>query len=164
MSRIGDRKATVYLICGFIGAGKTTFSKKLAEETGAIRVTKDEWMVKIFGNKAPNREDFSVLDTNVANLAIKFALELAGRGVDVILDEGYWVRSQRDELKERIEQIGARWVLYYVETPMEEMKERVVNRTINPGKESFEISEEMFDSYVKYWQPPTTDEGFVLAK
>lgn len=164
MNGSGKRKATVYLICGFIGAGKTTFSKKLAEKTGAMRVTKDEWMVKIFGNKVPNREDFETLDTNVANLATEFALELARRGVDVILDEGYWVRLQRDELKERIKQVGASWVLYYVETPMEEMKERVVNRTINPGKESFEISKEMFDSYVKYWQPPTKDEDYLLAE
>lgn len=164
MKRSGEGKATVYLICGFIGAGKTTFSKKLAEKTGAMRVTKDEWMVKIFGNKAPNREDFSILDNNVANLATEFALELAGRGVDVILDEGYWIRSQRDELKERIKQVGARWVLYYVETPMEQMKDRVVKRTINPGSESFEISEEMFDGYVKYWQPPTKDEDYLLAE
>ena len=164
MNMAERRISTVYLICGFIGGGKTTFSKKLARETGAIRVTKDEWMIKIFGNKAPDRVDFEQLDTNVANLATEFALELAGSGMDVILDEGYWVRSQRDELKERVEQAGAKWVLYYVETPMEQMKARVVKRTTNPGNESFEISEEMFESYVKYWEPPTEDEKFILAK
>jgi predicted kinase len=35
------RKPIVYLICGFIGAGKTTFAKKLEEKTGAVRITKD---------------------------------------------------------------------------------------------------------------------------
>jgi predicted kinase len=35
----------VYIICGFIGAGKTTFAKKLEKKTGAVRITKDEWSI-----------------------------------------------------------------------------------------------------------------------
>jgi deoxyadenosine/deoxycytidine kinase len=31
---MNKRKPIVYLICGFIGAGKSTFSKKLEEKTG----------------------------------------------------------------------------------------------------------------------------------
>ena len=52
------RKATVYLICGFIGSGKTTFAKKLEKETGAIRITKDEWLISLFGHdpSIPNYE------------------------------------------------------------------------------------------------------------
>jgi len=38
-------KPIVYVICGFIGAGKTTFAKKLEEKTGAVRITKDEWSI-----------------------------------------------------------------------------------------------------------------------
>lgn len=157
------KKPTVYIICGFIGSGKTTFSKKLAKDTGAFRVTKDEWMVQIFGN-TPVKENFETLDNNVTKLAKDFAFQLVERGVDVILDEGFWAKSQREELKKRIEKAGAKWVLYYVATPIDEMKKRVANRSKNPGKESFEITDEMFDGYLKYWQPPEEDEEFILAK
>ena len=75
MSEIVKKTPTVYLICGFIGAGKTTFSKKLEKETGALRITKDEWMVRIFGN-VPVKDDFETLDTNVAQLATDFAFQL----------------------------------------------------------------------------------------
>ena len=44
------RKPIMYVICGFIGAGKTTFAKKLEEKTGAVRITKDEWLIKLFGH------------------------------------------------------------------------------------------------------------------
>ena len=40
-------KPNVYLICGFIGAGKTTFAKKLEEKTGAVKITKDEWSIRL---------------------------------------------------------------------------------------------------------------------
>lgn len=161
---MNKKQPTVYIICGFIGAGKTTFSKKLAKETGAIHITKDEWMVRIFGNKAPTMEQFSKWDENVAKLARDFAFKLVEHGVDVILDEGYWVRAHRDEIKTKAEKAGAKWILYYVSTPLDEMKKRVINRSKNPGKQSFTISEGMFDSYVKNWKPPTEDEEFILAK
>jgi len=44
------RQSVVYLICGFIGAGKTTFAKKLEEKSGAVRITKDEWSIRIIGS------------------------------------------------------------------------------------------------------------------
>lgn len=157
------KQPTVYLICGFIGAGKTTFSKKLAKSTGALRITKDEWMVQIFGN-TPVEENFETFDNNVTKLAKDFAFQLVERGIDIILDEGFWEKYQREELKKRIEKAGAKWVLYYVSTPLDEMKKRVANRSKNPGKESFEVSDEMFDSYLKYWHPPGKDEEFILVK
>ncbi len=54
-------------------------------------------------------------------------------------------------------------MLYYVDTPMDKMRVRTAQRTIHPGTDSFEISEELFESYVKYWEPPAADEQYTLA-
>jgi predicted kinase len=158
-----SKKPIAYVICGFIGAGKTTFARKLEKETGAIRITKDEWIVKIFGNDITSDKNFARYDKNTTELAKDIAFKILRAGNDVIIDEGFWAISQRNEIKERIIQAGAKWVLYYVEADLDEMRLRVVNRSQDPGNDSFEISEEMFDGYVKYWEPPTTDEGFILA-
>ena len=40
-----------YLICGFLGAGKTTYSQKLSKETGAIHLNPDEWCIKLFSKE-----------------------------------------------------------------------------------------------------------------
>ena len=40
-----------YLICGFLGAGKTTYSPKLSKETGAIHLNPDKWCMKLFSKK-----------------------------------------------------------------------------------------------------------------
>jgi len=40
-------KATIHLICGFMGFGKTTYAKKLAQREKAVRMTPDEWMRQI---------------------------------------------------------------------------------------------------------------------
>ena len=47
---------TIHLICGFMGFGKTTLAKKLAEETGAVRLTPDEIMAERYGRNLPEPE------------------------------------------------------------------------------------------------------------
>ncbi len=156
------RKPIVYVICGFIGAGKTTFAKKLERKTGAVRITKDEWSIRLIGHD-PTIDGYEEWDQKICGLSRDFAFYLAEKGIDVILDEGFWGREDRAELRRRIDAIGAREILYYVEAPLETMRERVVGRNNNLTKDSFNISSEMFDNYLKYWQPPDNDEDYVLA-
>jgi len=155
-------KPIVYLLCGFIGAGKTTFAKKLEEKTGAVRITKDEWSISIIGND-PTIDGYAEWDTKIIELSRNVAFQLAEKGIDVIMDEGFWEKETRDKMKRRIEAIGAQVVLYYLDTPIETMRERVVGRNNNLTKESFKISREMLDNYLKYWEPPSEDEDYVLA-
>jgi predicted kinase len=158
-----NKQPIAYVICGFIGAGKTTFARKLEKETGAVRITKDEWMIKIFGNKITSDNNFEEYDKEVTELAKHIAFKILESGADVIIDEGFWAKSQRDHLKKQILNMGVKPILYYVECPVEKMRERVVNRSKIPSEDSFEITGEMFDGYLKYWQPPTEAENYMLA-
>lgn len=159
-----DKKQPIaYVICGFIGAGKTTFARKLEHETGAIRITKDEWMVRIFGNKITTDKNFDVYDKKVTALATDIAFTILKSGTSVIIDEGFWAKSQRDDIKKKILEAGAKPIFYYIECPIEKMRERVVSRSKTPTIDSFEINGEMFDTYLKYWEPPTSSEDYIVA-
>jgi len=160
---MNNKQPIAYVICGFIGAGKTTFARKLEKETKAIRITKDEWIIKIFGNKITSDKNFERYDKNITELATDIAFEILKSGGDVIIDEGFWVKSQRDDIKKKILNIGAKPMLYYVECSVEKMRERVVNRSKTPPLDSFEINEEMFDKYLKYWEPPIAEEDILLV-
>jgi predicted kinase len=157
------KKATIYLLCGFIGAGKSTFAKKLEAETGAVRVTKDEWSIRLIGND-PTIEGYAQWDNKIIGLSRDFAFYLAEKGIDVILDEGFWERKTRDEMRTRTNAIGAKLVMYYLDTPIETIRKRVPGRNSNLTKESFEISNEMLEGYLKYWEPPMEDEEFIRVK
>ncbi len=155
-------KPIVYVLCGFIGAGKTTFAKKLEEMTGAVRITKDEWLIRLIGND-PTIDGYEDYDHRICELSRDVAFQLAKKGIDVIIDEGVWAKEQRDKLRRRIEDTGAQAVLYFLDTPIETIRERVAQRNMNPAKDSFTISGELLDGYLKYWQPPGEDEEYVLA-
>ena len=152
----------VYVLCGFIGAGKTTFAKKLEERTGAVRITKDEWLIRMVGND-PTIDGYEDYDHRMCGLSRDVAFQLAAKGIDVIIDEGVWEKEQRDILRRRAEDVGAQAVVYYLDTPIETIRERVSRRNMHPANDSFRISGELLDGYLKYWQPPGEDEEYVLA-
>jgi predicted kinase len=156
------KQPTVYVICGFIGAGKTTFAKKLEAQTGAVRITKDEWSISLIGND-PTIESYAEWDARIVYLSRNVALQLVEKGIDVILDEGFWEKDQRTAMRRRIEATGAKAVLCYVDTPLATARERIARRNQGLAQDSFLISRELFDDYLPYWQPLTEDEGYVLA-
>jgi predicted kinase len=156
-------RPVAHIVIGFIGSGKTTFARKLEEETGAVRFTKDEWMVRIFGNTPPE-DKFEEYDNRMASLAVDMALECLKAGIDVVIDEGFWVKEQRDEIREKVKRVGAIPKMYYLEVPLEVMKARTLKRSDNPPVDSFTIDEESFDHYWKFFQPPDKDEEFTLIQ
>ncbi len=157
-----ESKAVVYLICGFIGAGKTTFARKLEERTGAVRITKDEWSIRLIGTD-PTIVGYEEWDGKICGLSRDVAFQIAEKGLDVIIDEGFWEKEQRDDMRRRTMSIGAKAVLYYVATPIETIRERVAGRNKVLTKDSFKIGSEMLEEYLAYWQPPGEDEDYILA-
>ena len=86
---MNNKQPIAYVICGFIGAGKTTFARKLEKETKAIRITKDDLMIKIFGTKITSDNNFERYDKNITALATDIAFKILKAGKDVIIDEGF---------------------------------------------------------------------------
>lgn len=158
-----NKKPTAYLIVGFIGSGKTTFAKKLEKKAGALRFTKDEWFIRIFGND-PTIDGFEKYDERITNLCIDIALECLRAGNDVIIDDGFWFRSQRDDTRKRIKKLGANAQLYYVKCSDKKMKQRTSKRSENPTKDAFRIDEVMFDSYKKYFDELGNDEEHIVIE
>ncbi len=157
------RTATAYVICGFIGSGKTTFAKQLEKETGAVRITKDDWLCKLVGQD-PSIPKFEEYDRKICEISRNIAFQFVKNGVDVIIDEGFWAKSERDDMKRKIQSLGAKTVLYYIDTPIDKMRERTLTRNNSDSLDSFHINGEMFDDYLKYWEPPSNEEGFIKIK
>jgi len=45
---------TVHIICGPLGAGKTTVARRLAQTPAVLRFSLDEWVMQLFGREAPH--------------------------------------------------------------------------------------------------------------
>lgn len=153
----GYSLATLHLMVGLPGSGKTTRAKELERALPAVRLTPDEWHLRLFG------QDLNDPEHDTRHSAIEALLwEIAGRiliqGVDVILDFGFWSRTERDEFRSRAVQLRANTIIHYAPTPIEEILTRLAARNASLPATAFRISEEMILKWAQMFEPPADDE------
>ena len=136
--------ATLHLIHGFVGAGKTTFARQLESDISAIRFTHDEWMVKLYGHNPPEHK-FAEYYARISSLIWDLTIKLLNLGHSVILDFGFWSRADRDEARFKASQAKAKVKLYFVSCSEKVMRDRVAKRNKNLLDDSLQIDEYAFD-------------------
>lgn len=109
--------ATVFLMCGLPGSGKTTLARQIERERHAIRLAPDEWIAALFGPDIQQRDPLTFHGPARDRTEV-LQRELAGRllslGLDVILENGFWGRSERDEYRAWARALGARVALRHL--------------------------------------------------
>ncbi len=151
---------TAHLLHGFVGAGKTTFARRLEAEHRAVRFTHDEWMHSLYGDNPP-ADQFTELYDRVDALIWTYALRLLELGTDVILDSGFWSRDSRATARQRVIDAGAEPRLYFIDTPESIMRERILKRTDDLPSDSLKINSGAFELFKKRFEELDPDEAFV---
>ena len=154
--------ATAHLIVGSTGAGKTTYALKLAEATGAIRFTIDEWMAGLFFPDAPEPLSHQWALERVIrceNQILSMCSQTARAELDVILDLGFFTREQRERIAMAARGLGLETRLHYLPVAAEVRWERVNRRnTEKTGTYEIEVTRGMFDFCEDLFETPTADE------
>jgi len=102
------------------------------------------------------------IDPFDAEFEVKLEAEFSGLtqrlialGTSVILEWGFWARSERDEKRELGRSLGAAVELRFLDVPYDELVRRVVDRHAKGG---LAITESHMERYRGIFQPPTDDE------
>jgi predicted kinase len=159
-------EALFHIICGSTGAGKSTYSRKLAEEVGGLHFAIDDWMVTLFWKDSPQPIEFAWAMERVNRCEAQIAkLALAGcaRGVAAVLDLGFTKAEHRAKFAEiaRAARVGVK--LHFLDVAADVRWERVEGRNAEKGDSySLEVNREMFDFVEGMWQPPDAAEMAAL--
>jgi len=153
----GDAIATLHLICGLPCSGKTTLAKALERKIPALRLSPDEWIARLYG------ADISGDALDAARDPVEAVLwDLAARvlalGRDVILEYGFWSRSEREEFRARATQWGARSELHFTHAPEAELLSRLVKRNADLPPGMFRIDEADLRKWIALFEAPGPDE------
>ncbi|WP_261833872.1 AAA family ATPase [Vibrio ishigakensis] len=152
--------AKIYFICGFIGSGKTTYSKELAKSKSAFRFSMDEWMIPLYGEHM-EREVFDQRLATLQGLFKDSALQLLKLNVPVIFDFGFWSKAERESIMDWAHEVGADAEIHYLDVPFEVCKQRATNRNQDLQGKSYEMTPEMLDMFWSWFEIPSSGEDIV---
>ncbi|MDI1462238.1 AAA family ATPase [Catellatospora sp. KI3] len=148
--------ATLFLMCGLPGAGKTTLAHQLAADHGALRISSDEWLIDLL--EGPHRERADPMRPQLEPLLLAVTVRILSLGGSVVLDFGAWHRTQRDQVRAAGRVASARVELHVLNPPLEVLRERVAARDAGPGTRSFPITDEELVRWADLFEVPTEQE------
>lgn len=148
-----------YLICGFIGAGKSTYSKKLALKTGATHLNADEWCMKLFTPEECKQNWDACYAKTVGHLWSEAAKE-KDKGKSVIFDMGFWTKKSRKYGIRKATELGFIPQIHYIYAPDKILKERISKRGFICDNQNLQN----FEKLKLNFQKPRFSEKYVKIK
>lgn len=152
----------VHLICGITGAGKSTYSARLARDLNGVRFSIDEWMETLHNADKPDELRFEWFYERVQRNCLmmrKLAEQVIGVGRPCVFDCGFTNAPERAIFADWAEEQGLSVRLHWINTPLETAWDRVNRRNTEQGDTfQFEVTREMFDFILTIWEPPTDAE------
>ncbi|HMF88378.1 MAG TPA: AAA family ATPase [Gemmatimonadaceae bacterium] len=148
---------TLHLIVGLPGAGKTTLARRLEGELPALRLTPDEWIGPLYGERLTQPELDAVRDP-VENVQWGVAARALSLGASVVLDFGFWTRAERESFRERAATLGARSQVHGLVVAKDELWARLDRRNKDLPPHTFHITREQLDAWWALFEPPDDEE------
>jgi predicted kinase len=87
------------------------------------------------------------------------ASELLTRGVDVILDDGFFFRENRMQVVAEARALGASAKIHYLKVPLPELQARLASRNASLPQFNFLIDPQTLDAFIDMFEVPLADEG-----
>lgn len=148
---------TLFLLCGLPASGKTTYAQRLASQGQALRLASDDWLVPLFGQQM-TREFFDERQKQVRALQWQVAINALTCGVDVLLDEGFWRREDRENYRQRAKHLGIKVQVLWFDVPLPELQMRLEQRNLLLPPGTFHIDAAALAQFAARFEPPGTEE------
>jgi predicted kinase len=129
----------------------------LERERRALRLSPDEWITELYGSNIGGEALDAVRDPVEAALW-SLTVRVLALGLDVILENGFWTRSEREQVRAQAQRLGARSELHYMEASEDVLVSRLAarNAALPPG--TFHIEETRLRGWIEIFEPPGLDE------
>lgn len=154
--------ATLHVIFGPCGAGKTTYAHALARREGAVAFVLDEWGARLFGPDVQGPLDFSWMVERLRRceaLIWSTAADVLAAGTSVVLDIGAMRRADRARIGQIAQEKGLPLKWHFVDAPQDVRRARVAGRNTAKG-ETFvhEVTPQMFELLEGLYEAPAPAE------
>ena len=156
--------STLHFLCGKMGAGKTTLSRQLATEHGAILICEDIWLQRMYPVEIANFNDYLKYAERLKLVVAPHVGDLLRNGVSVVLDFPANVPKTRSWIRSIFESANAAHVLHFVDTPNARCIDQLHKRNREKPEGSMEMTDEQFEYITSLFVEPQASEGFNVKR
>lgn len=153
---------TLHLISGLPASGKTTYASRLREQVDGVMFSLDRWLITAFGRYSlpvVGLDEHTRRVLACRTLMWDSAAELLQRSVDVVLDDGFFYREHRMRHVSLAASVGASTTIHFVDTPLDQVRERLERRNANLPTYNFHIDPSTLEGFLAMVERPQADEG-----
>jgi hypothetical protein len=157
---------TTHLISGLPCSGKTTYAAGLKADRNCVLFSLDRWLITAFGRysiAAIGHQEHTRRVLACRELIWDAASELLRRSVDVILDDGFFLRDNRVRYVHLSSALGADAKIHYLATPLEAVRARLTERNASLPQFNFHIDPATLEGFVGLYEVPSESEGADLV-
>jgi predicted kinase len=153
---------TLHFMCGKMAAGKSTLSRQLAEQHGAVLICEDIWLQQLYPTEIRSFDDYIAYARRLKAAVAPHVLQLLRTGVTVVLDFPANVPAQRAWFRSLVDEAGVDHMMHFVDTPHERCIEQLQRRNRENPAGSMAMSVEQFEAISALFVPPAPEEGFTI--
>ena len=149
----------VILICGKICCGKTTYAQKLCKENNAVLLSIDEIMLALFGQHCGDKHDEYVERTD--KYLLNKSLELIKKDINIVLDWGFWTKTERESVKVFYKSRNIECELHYIDISDEVWKSRLHKRNnavLANETSAYYVDDNLAAKFASIFEVPGEDE------
>lgn len=155
-----SKQGTLIFFCGKMGAGKSTFSKKISAERNAVLISEDYWLEALYPNQISAFEDYLKYSSQLRPLIKSHVAGILKAGTNVVMDFPANTLNQRQWFRDLLSEAGCAHELFYLKASDTLCIAQIAQRrTEQPSRAAFD-TEATFQFVTKYFQEPQPNEGF----
>ncbi|WP_226501514.1 ATP-binding protein [Pseudomonas sp. MWU16-30322] len=156
------RAPTLHLMCGKIASGKSTLAQSLAEQHGALVLSEDQWLSRLYPEQIKSVADYVRCARQIRGVLGPLVIDVLTAGVSVVLDfpantvaDRQWLRGLADTAK-------VPHCLHYLAVDDDTCRTRLHARNALAEHE-FAASDAEFDLISSYFQVPESGEELEIV-
>ena len=152
------KSGTLHLVCGKIGAGKSTLCARLAAEPDTLSVSQDIWLKTLYPDELKTIPDMILYSARLRAVMGPHLSELLRFGLSVVLDFPANTIDLRRWMLGVAEAAEAPHLLHFLDLPDDICRARLQRRNAE-GAHEYVVSDAEFEIIVSRFQPPGEGEG-----
>lgn len=153
---------TLHLMCGKIASGKSTLAKSLAEQHGALVLSEDQWLSRLYPEQINSVADYLRCARQIRGVLGPLVVDVLAAGVIVVLDFPANTVADRQWLRGLADSARVRHRLHYLDVDDDTCRARLQARNALAEHE-FAASDAEFDLITRYFQVPEVGEGLEIV-